>query len=397
MAGALTRIDAAVIEAIRAGAMTCASVVVCTRDDYLIDAQWGFADPEAPTRLTDATLFDLASITKLFTTTAFLRQVSAGKVTLDTPLAAVVPEFAAIAPRAVVDSYDPVNRVPVPMEPDDAGKHVDPASVTFRHILTHTSGLVPWRKTYGLTGGPPPPPHLPDPVSRELRWARALAALCSLDFVGVPGDRVRYTDVGLMLLGEAVARLDGRGLEPAIREFLVPNGLHRVTFRPVANGVPYSHTVPTEVDAEWRKRRVWGEVHDENAAGTGGIAGHAGLFGTAFDVAHFGQLWLRGAGELGVAPELAAEAVREHAVTGIARRGLGWVLKAYEGAWMGDAFSIDSFGHTGFTGTSLMIEPHRGLVVALMTNRVYNGRDIPGPDRTYELRRAVHHVVAEEI
>jgi CubicO group peptidase (beta-lactamase class C family) len=328
--------------------------------------------------------------------TAFLRQVSAGKVTIDTPLAEIVPEFAAIAPRPVIDSYDPVNRVLIQVRPEDAGKQIDPAMVTFRHLLTHTSGLPPWRKVYGLTGGPPPAPHLPDPIPRQTRWSRTLTAMCALDFVGVPGDRVRYSDVGLMLLGEAVARLDGRGLAEAVNEFLYPNYLYRIMYRPVASGVPYSFTVPTEQDPEWRRRRVWGDVHDENASGAGGIAGHAGLFGNAFDLAHFGQLWLNGAGDLGIAPEIAKEAIREHAETDGMRRGLGFVLKAHKGANCGDLFSPDSYGHTGFTGTSLWIEPERGLVVALLTNRVYGGRDLPGPG-IYELRRAVHTIVAEEI
>jgi CubicO group peptidase (beta-lactamase class C family) len=393
---ATQRLGDVMTQAIRDGVMTCGSIVVCDRNDYVLDCQWGWQDPEAKTALEAHTLFDLASVTKLFTVTAFLRQVSAGKVTIDTPLAEIVPEFAAITPRSVIDSYDPVNRMLIPMRPEDAGKQIDPAAVTFRHLLTHTSGLPPWRKVYGLTGGPPPAPHLPDPIARETRWSRTLTAMCALDFVGVPGDRVRYSDVGLMLLGEAVARLDGRGLAEAINEFLYPNYLYRIMFRPVASGVPYAFTVPTEQDPEWRGRRVWGDVHDENASGAGGIAGHAGLFGNAFDLAHFGQLWLNGAGGLGIAPEIAKEAVREHAETDGMRRGLGFVLKAHEGANCGDLFCSDSYGHTGFTGTSLWIEPERGLVVALLTNRVYGGRDLPGPG-VYELRRAVHTIVAEEI
>lgn len=394
--GAVKRLNDVMAQAIRDGVMTCGSIAVCNRREILIDAQWGWLDPENQTALEDQALFDLASVTKLFTVTAFLRQVSASKVTLDTPLVEIVPEFGAITPRAVVDSYEPQSRTVIPMQPQDAGRQIDPAAVTFRHLLTHTSGLPPWRKVYGLTGGPPPPPHLRDSIPREMRWTRALMAMCALDFVGVPGDRVRYSDVGLMLLGEAVARLDGRGLSEAINGFLYPNQLHRTMFRPVASGLPYHLTVPTEQDPEWRGRRVWGDVHDENASGAGGIAGHAGLFGSASDLAHFGQLWLNGAGDLEIAPEIAQTAIREHAEADGMRRGLGFVLKAHEGANCGDLFCPDSYGHTGFTGTSLWIEPERGLAVALLTNRVYGGRDRPGPG-VYELRRAVHTILAEEL
>ncbi|MBK8136973.1 MAG: beta-lactamase family protein [Chloroflexi bacterium] len=391
------RLNEIVMQAIRAGAAPCVSIYASRLHTFSVHGHWGWQNPETHIPLDDGMLFDLASVTKLFTVTAFLRQVSEGKTTLDSPLADIVPEFAAISPRAVVDSYEPQSRVVIPMPPEYAGKQVDPASVTFRQLLTHTSGLPPWRRTYELAAATaPPPPHLPDPAARELRWARVLGALCALDFVGVPGDRVRYTDIGLMLLGEAVARMDGRGLAEAIRATLRPSLIEQITYRPVASGIRYENVVPTEFDAEWRKRRAWGEVHDENACGAGGIAGHAGLFGTAIDIANFGTYWLRQSKVFGVAPELMREAVREQVTSDGLRRGLGWVLKAAEGANCGDLFSADSYGHTGFTGTSLWIDPQRQLVVAMMTNRVYAGRDTT-VSGIYELRRAVHTLIAEAV
>lgn len=390
--GLESRLNAIVIQAIRDGIAPAVSLCASHSHGVTINGHWGWQDPETRTPLTDGMLFDLASVTKLLTVTAFLRLISQGKTTLDTPLAAVVPEFAAISPRAIVDSYEPQSRVVIPMPPEYAGQHVDPASVTFRHLLTHTSGLPPWRRTYEIAAAtPPPPPHIPDSVSREIRWARVLGALCALDFVGVPGDRVRYTDIGLMLLGEAVARLDGRGLSEAIRA-AVPSSLTRqITFRPVASGIRYENVVPTEVDDDWRKRRAWGEVHDENACGAGGIAGHAGLFATAFEINDFGRSWLHQSPSFGIEPKLMAEAIREHAESDGMRRGLGWMVKARVNASCGDVFSADSYGHTGFTGTSLWIDPQRDLVVALMTNRVYGGRDKPG---ILQLRREIHDLIA---
>lgn len=389
------RITAVVEDAIRANVAPAVSLYVHGPDGAAIRSQWGWLDPAARAPLQDVALFDLASVTKLFTVTTFLRQVSEGKTSLDAPVASVLPEFAAIAPRAVVDSYEPQSRTIIPMPPEYAGRHIDPTEVTFRHLLTHTSGLPPWRKTYKLAAPtPPPPPHITDPVPRSMRWARVFGALCALDFVGVPGDRVRYTDIGLMLLGEAVARLDGRGLAEAIRHTLSGTGASDVTFCPVANGVPYAQTIPTEEDPEWRGRRVHGEVHDENACGAGGVAGHAGLFGTAEQVAMLGVAWLRHHPALGINAALMDEAVREHAETDGMRRGLGWMLKAYDNASCGDLFSDDSYGHTGFTGTSLWVDPQRGIVVALLTNRVYRGRDFTG---IHDLRRAVHTIIAETL
>lgn len=388
---AASKLTDVISTAIRAGTTPAASLAVIHRGETVIHGQWGWQDPETRRPLDAHMLFDFASVTKLFTTTAFLRLVSAGKVTLDTPLHHVVPEFAAMTPRAMIDSYDPQARVLIPMPPEYAGRHIDPTVVTFRHLLTHTSGLPPWRKTYQLAAAtPPPPPHLPDPVARDMRWARVLGAICALDFVGIPGDRVRYSDVGLMLLGEAIARLDGRGLAEAIRTPLAAHHLNSITFRPVASGAPYETIVPAELDPEWRQRRAWGEVHDENACGAGGIAGHAGLFGTALDLARFGQLWLNGAGDLGISPEIAQDAIREHVETDGMRRGLGFVLKAQEGANCGDHLSADTYGHTGFTGTSVWIDPQNDIVIALLTNRVYPGRDVPG---IYEMRRDVHHAI----
>jgi CubicO group peptidase (beta-lactamase class C family) len=137
---------------------------------------------------------------------------------------------------------------------------------------------------------------------------------------------------------------------------------------------------------------VWGEVHDENDCGVGGIAGHAGLFGSAMSVARLGQAWLEGGGVFGLSESLVRESTREQAVSAGERRGLGWMLKSRENSSAGDAFSADSFGHTGFTGTSLWIDPHARLVVALMTNSVYVGREHM---QTHPLRRAVNTILAE--
>ena len=147
------------------------------------------------------------------------------------------------------------------------------------------------------------------------------------------------------------------------------------------------------MDNHWRHRRAWGEVHDENACGLGGIAGHAGLFATAQDVARFGQAWLAGDERLAISADLRQTATSQQA-NGQFRLGLGWMLKADNDSSAGDLYSASSFGHTGFTGTSLWIDPERELVSAVLTNRVYHGRADEG---IHAFRRAIHDLIVESV
>jgi CubicO group peptidase (beta-lactamase class C family) len=199
-----------------------------------------------------------------------------------------------------------------------------------------------------------------------------------------------------MLLGEAVVRLNGTGdLATAVRSQITqPLDLATPQFNPVREGdIDPISVIPTEDDPTWRKRRCWGEVHDENACGVGGVAGHAGLFAAAADIARFGQAWLARDQRLQIAPSLMDEAVREQRHNGF-RFGLGWMLRAYEDSSAGDFFNPQSYGHTGFTGTSLWIEPEKRLVVACLTNRVYPGRWKEG---IHPFRRAVHDFFARRL
>lgn len=370
------------------------TLAVIHRGETIFEGGWGWVDPEAQAHpVTPDKWFDLASVTKLFTATAFLSLVSAGAVRLDDALVSVVPEFGAGGLREIDGGQDPHSKQRLPTPAQWVGERADPARVTFRHLLTHTSGLAPWRDVYNAAGAPPTPPDQPDPIPQPERWARGLKAICSYAFVGVPNEIVRYSDLGLMLLGEAASRLHGAPLPEAIRaRVLKPLGLESPTFNPVRNGIPRTETIPTEDDPGWRKRRAWGEVHDENACGVGGIAGHAGLFARALDVARLGEAWRTRAARLNIDPALMDEATRQQAETDGERRGLGWMLKSHVGSSAGDLFSPASFGHTGFTGTSLWIEPERALVVALLTNRVYPGRWKEG---IHDFRRAIHTILSE--
>jgi CubicO group peptidase (beta-lactamase class C family) len=362
-----------------------------------LNAAWGWIDPENrgyPAR--PDTLFDLASVSKLFTASAVLSLVSKGRVRLDDPLVQVLPEFGESGLRPLDGGQDPHTKVRLPTPEAARTQTADPRRVTFYHLLTHISGLAPWRDVFNAAGPAPVPPDQVDPIPRAERWARALRALCGYPFVGQPGDRiVRYSDLGLMLLGEAVSRLHGApgALDEALRaRVFEPLKLDSLTYNPLHHARPRNTIAPTEDDPGWRGRRCWGEVHDENACGVGGVAGHAGLFSTARDVAAFGQAWLESDPRLSIAPDLLHRAVQEHEETGGMRRGLGWMIKAREDSPAGDLLSADSYGHTGFTGTSLWIDPARALVAACLTNRVYPGREKIG---IHAFRRALHDAIVE--
>lgn len=371
----------------------CALAVI-KNGETVLDKGWGTVEG---TPANADTLFDLASVTKLFTVTAFLSFVSAGQVKLDDPLTRVVPEFGALNPRTMDGGQDPHSKVRLPTPAGLIGKTIDSHQITFRHLLTHTSGLPAWRDVYNAAGPAPTPPDQTDSIPRAQRWATGLQAIYAYPFIGIPGERVVYSDIGLILLGEATARLGNGTLDHVIQQrVLNPLQLGSPRFNPIREGhIARELIAPTEDDPTWRKRRVWGEVHDENACGLGGVSGHAGLFAAVRDVAAFGQAWLNQPEQaFGIDHGLAQEAKREQAETDGMRRGLGFVIKAYEGASAGDLFSVNTYGHTGFTGTSLWIDPDHQLVVACLTNSVYPGRGKPG---TLEFRRAVHDLLAEAL
>ncbi|MCY4062280.1 MAG: serine hydrolase [Chloroflexi bacterium] len=355
----------------------------------------GWIDPDDKSwPITVESLFDLASVTKLIVETSFLVLVDAGAIALESRLVDVIPEFGHVNPREIRGGQDPHTRVLLPAEPQYLDSQVDPTDVTFKHLLTHSSGLPPWRSVYLLAGDSPPSPPTHLAQYDEERWRRGLKSMVDFPFAGSVGEAVRYTDIGIMLLGESVARLHGGRLDTAVGDLVLkPLGLDSFIYNPMLNGVPRERIAPTELDNHWRKRRAWGEVHDENACGLGGIAGHAGLFATARDVARFGQAWLAGDQRLAIGADLRQLATSRQ-VSGQFRLGLGWMLKAESDSSAGDLYSANSYGHTGFTGTSLWIDPDRELVSAVLTNRVYHGRADEG---IHAFRRAMHDLIVESI
>ncbi len=367
---------------------TACAISVCRLGRSCIERAWG--DTGAQPVRTD-TWFDLASVTKLFTATAFLGLAGEGRVGLDDPIVTVIPEFGASGPRPPEPGQDP-HTLRALTQPAGFAARIDPRAVTFRHLLTHTAGLQAWRDLFLRID---PQPGGAGRQGAADRVARALAAIGGFGFAGRPGTNVRYSDLGFILLGAAVERLSGLRLDAAIDARVVSRlACPHLAFDPVGAGRLAADAVPpTELDLRWRGRRVQGEVHDENACAMGGIAGHAGLFGSAAAVAAFGEAWLRDPeGHFGIPAALALAARSEQACTTGNRRGLGFMLKAVDAPSCGTLFDPASFGHTGYTGTSLWVDPRRDLVVACLTNAVFFGRDMTA---IHGFRRALHDLLAQ--
>jgi CubicO group peptidase (beta-lactamase class C family) len=286
-------------------------------------------------------LFDLASLTKLATTALALSLVRERVITLDTPFRELVPDF--------------------------RGGRKD--EVTLRHVLTHTGGLVWWLPLWKEVGS-----------LEEAVWRAAQAPLAQ--DLGT----FTYSDLGYIMLTQGLATVGGRPYAELVRERVL--GQVEATTADFGPRPP-ERCVATEEDTEWRGRRLRGEVHDENASSVGGTCGHAGLFGTAADVAAIARVFRDGAV---IGNDLAALARTEHVKDANVRRGLGLALRAPDGPMVGRHFSVDAYGHTGFTGTSLWIDPRLDLTVILLSNRVYFGR--ANDDATYRFRIAVHEAVS---
>jgi CubicO group peptidase (beta-lactamase class C family) len=343
--------DRAVMEGIRVGVYPGAALVIGRHDTTLLAKGYGHLTWSAASPAVDpeSTLYDLASVTKVVvTTTSLMLLVDAGKVRLDAPVSIYVPEF------------------------HGAGT----ARITVRQLLTHTSGLRPTL-----------------PLYRERDSAAALRVVYAATPLEPPGTRVVYSDLNAILLGEIVRRAAGEPLDVfAEREILGPLGLERTLFRPPARW--RAHIAPT---GEWHGHPVAGVVNDQNAARLGGVAGHAGLFATASDVARFAQFMLR----QGTLPDgrrlVRAETVREFTTratspkAGREARALGWqaVPTGETVSSAGTLFGPASYGHTGWTGTSVWIDPARDLFVVLLTNRAFAPRATHPFTRLKEVRGRV--------
>jgi len=321
----------------------------------VIVAERGFGhhtyDPQSPP-VRPNTLYDLASVTKVVaTTTATMILYDRHQLDLKAPVQRYLPEF----------------RGP--------GKD----RVTVWHLLTHTSGLPAWK-----------------PLFKEAKTPEGiLQNILETELIYPPGDSTVYSDLGMILLGKVIERVSGKPLDQFCREEIFePLGMRDTYFCP-PESLRY-RIAPTEFDP-WRGRLVHGEVHDENAYALGGVAGHAGLFSTARDLATFLQMVLNG-GVYGHTRLAKFKTVRlftsRQNVPPYSTRALGWDTPSPEKSSAGEYFSTRSFGHLGFTGTSVWVDPEKALLVVFLINRVHPTR------RNIKIRRfrpQLHNAIAQAI
>ena len=317
------------------------------------------------------TLFDLASLTKpIATTTATMLLVADGVLTLDDPVAKHLPAFA---------------------ERDKEG-------VTLRHLLTHSSGLKPWRPYHELliekerkTGER----LIGTPAARDFVLDRTLRS----GLVHEPGAAAVYGDLDFIVLGALVEAVTRRPFDAFCAERIFePIGMKDTFFVPLAEGGsplpdPLKRRVAASENCPWRGRVLWGEVHDPNASVMGGVAGHAGLFATVDDVMSFAQtlldvfhgrspLWPR---------ELLEEFTSRQGLPETSDWALGWDTPTQGASSSGRHFSTRSVGHLGFTGTSLWIDLESEAVVVLLTNRHH----LVAKRSRFDLRARIHDVIRE--
>ncbi|MCP4676259.1 MAG: beta-lactamase family protein [Deltaproteobacteria bacterium] len=302
------------------------------------------------------TLFDIASVTKTFTAAVVLRMVDRGEMDLESR----------------IDTYFPMltNR--------------KQGAATLAELLAHEAGFTSWLPLFESI-------PLSDRATPRARQRIIESALEDTGDQSSVGETV-YTDLGFIVLAHLIETVTGQSLDALVaKEVTQPLGLESVHYRPVRiepSSVKKTGVAATE-NCPWRGHVLIGEVHDDNAWSMGGVAGHAGLFATADDVARFGQAWLESLREGGwLSSDLASRAVCRRP----GGRGLGWDLVSPAGSSAGNRFGARSFGHLGFSGCSLWVDPDSDLSVALNTNRVHFGRD---NSAIRDFRPAFHNMLVD--
>jgi len=339
------------VDAIAARTFPGCSVSVTHRGQLVAHKAMGrfTYEPSSP-QATTACLFDIASLTKVVATTAMAMILyERGVLDLEAPVRAIVPEFASLDTRR--------------------------GEITLRMLLAHSSGLPAYEKLF-----------LRCKAREEL-----LRAVFATELTGDPGARAEYSDIGFIILGVALERLADEPLDTFCqREIFGPFAMSETTFNPAPT--LRDRILPTADDQSFRHRIIQGEVQDENASVLGGVAGHAGLFSTAEDLARFAHAMLNGGYPILRANTVGLFTRRLASPVGTSR-ALGWDTPS-EPSQSGKHFSALSFGHLGYPGTSLWIDPERQLSITLLTNRTW-------PDcknqSIKQVRPAFHDAVIEAL
>lgn len=314
------------LRAVSDSAFPGAYAIVGSSKGIIAEFGAGRLDANDPTRPNARTVWDMASMSKLVgTTSAMIQLVASKRVVLDSPVVYYLPSWKATGTERI----------------------------TVRQLMTHSSGLPAGRPLY---------------KEAETDTA-ALTIVYATGPVTTPGTKYVYSDLGFILLGRLVLQVTGQTLDKYLAANVFgPLKLADTRYLPPPSWLP--RIAPTEIDP-WRQRHIRGEVHDENASRLGGVAGHAGLFSSAHDIARFAQMYLSG-GVLNGVRIFPADVLSRFVTvqdTAISRRALGWETPTGANS-AGTRLSVLSFGHTGFTGTSLWMDPTRDLFVLLLSNRV---------------------------
>jgi len=355
----LARVDAFVDSAVADGVAPGAVVAIgrVTGAEFTWVRSYGVLDtigPVAGVPASPTTIWDLASLTKVIgTTTATMMLVDDGSLLLDDRVVEHLPTWADGDPRK--------------------------AEVTIRQLLTHRAGLPAFRRWY-----------------MEMAGREAYDRAIDMEPLEAdPGARYVYSDIGVMTLARVLEAVSGRSLDALLRERLFePAGMADTHFAPPESLL--GRIAPTEIDTVYRRYHVHGEVHDENAHAYGGIAGHAGLFSTAVDLSRFARMMLREGVTHRGERLLEASTVRRFTARQRASstRGLGWDTPSGANSSAGRWMTEHAFGHTGYTGTSIWIDPELDLFVIVLTNRVNPTRS---NTRHASMRREVANLAVQAL
>jgi beta-N-acetylhexosaminidase len=304
--------------------------------------------------VTEDTMYDMASLTKVVaTTTSVMLLVQQGRLNLDLPVARYIPEFAEYAKS----------------DPDPSWR----SRITVRMLMLHNSGWPAHRDFYK--------------VGKD--YESVVSLVIAEPLIHAPGTEVEYSDLNFITLGEIVSRLTGDPLDEfAEQNIFEPLGMTETLYNPPKS--MRSNIAPTENDTTYRNRLLQGEVHDENAFAMGGVSGNAGLFSSVRDVSIFCQFLLNGGiyNYKRLLNRSTIDQFTSRVVIGKSARTVGWDVPTGPNSSAGHLLSASAFGHTGFTGTSIWIDPERQLFIILLTNRV-------NPTRANEKIRQVRPALAD--
>lgn len=345
-------IDSVIIHAIKDNAFPGAVVLVSQNGEVIYEKGFGhFTYDESSSKVGTTTIYDLASLTKVIATT------TAAMICID---------------RILFQLDDPVNNhIP---EYSENGKE----AITIKNLLLHNSGLPAWKKFYDKSLDA-------DLITKNIYQTK-------LEYPA--GTKTVYSDLGIIVLGKLIETVTEKKLDQFCNDkIFIPLKMNNTYFNPpdsVKDKIP-----PTEIDNYWRKKLVQGEVHDETSSLLGGVAGHAGLFSTAEDLSKLCSVMLN-EGKYNGKQFFKSETVKlfTKRYSPQNTRALGWDTKSTTRSSAGNKFSITSFGHTGFTGTSVWIDPERKLFVVFLTNRVYPSRE---NKKIINVRPKLHNAVINAI